>query len=313
MSFATETKNELSRVETEKKHCQLAEIAGFLRVNGSIGLVGMGKFKIVITTDNPAVARHYKKLIKEYFNVDMELLIVEAAALKKGHIYRLTIEPNMRSESILRETGILLVREGNNFISDGIFDGIIRNKCCRKAYLRGIFMGAGTVSDPDKSYHLEFVCHSENLAKDLKKLINTFVDLTAKIVKRKGRYVVYMKNSQYISDTLAIMGAHAKVLAFENVKIKKELLNETIRITNCDNANTDRAVDAAGKQITAIKKLKEKGLFEGLPKKLQEVAELRLENPDMSLTQLGEMLSPPLKKSGVNNRMKRIIDFSNRF
>ena len=313
MSFATETKNELSRVETEKKHCQLTEIAGFLRVNGSIGLVGMGKFKIVITTDNPAVARHYKKLIKEYFNVDMELLIVEAAALKKGHIYRLTIEPNMRSESILRETGILLVREGNNFISDGIFDGIIRNKCCRKAYLRGIFMGAGTVSDPDKSYHLEFVCHSENLAKDLKKLINTFVDLTAKIVKRKGRYVVYMKNSQYISDTLAIMGAHAKVLAFENVKIKKELLNETIRITNCDNANTDRAVDAAGKQITAIKKLKEKGLFEGLPKKLQEVAELRLENPDMSLTQLGEMLSPPLKKSGVNNRMKRIIDFSNRF
>ena len=313
MSFATETKNELSRVETEKKHCQLAEIAGFLRVNGSIGLVGMGKFKIVITTDNPAVARHYKKLIKEYFNVDMELLIVEAAALKKGHTYRLTIEPNMRSESILRETGILLVREGNNFISDGIFDGIIRNKCCRKAYLRGIFMGAGTVSDPDKSYHLEFVCHSENLAKDLKKLINTFVDLTAKIVKRKGRYVVYMKNSQYISDTLAIMGAHAKVLAFENVKIKKELLNETVRITNCDNANTDRAVDAAGKQITAIKKLKEKGLFEGLPKKLQEVAELRLENPDMSLAQLGEMLSPPLKKSGVNNRMKRIIDFSNRF
>lgn len=313
MSFATETKNELSRVETEKKHCQLAEIAGFLRVSGSIGLVGMGKFKIVITTDNPAVARHYKKLIKEYFNVDMELLIVEAAALKKGHIYRLTIEPNMRSESILRETGILLVREGNNFISDGIFDGIIRNKCCRKAYLRGIFMGAGTVSDPDKSYHLEFVCHSENLAKDLKKLINTFVDLTAKIVKRKGRYVVYMKNSQYISDTLAIMGAHAKVLAFENVKIKKELLNETIRITNCDNANTDRAVDAAGKQIAAIKKLKEKGLFEGLPKKLQEVAELRLENPDMSLAQLGEMLSPPLKKSGVNNRMKRIIDFSNRF
>ena len=174
-------------------------------------------------------------------------------------------------------------------------------------------MGAGTVSDPDKSYHLEFVCHSENLAKDLKKLINTFVDLTAKIVKRKGRYVVYMKNSQYISDTLAIMGAHSKVLAFENVKIKKELLNETVRITNCDNANTDRAVDAAGKQITAIKKLKEKGLFEGLPKKLQEVAELRLENPDMSLAQLGEMLSPPLKKSGVNNRMKRIIDFSNRF
>lgn len=313
MSFATETKNELSRVEAEKKHCQLAEIAGFIRVTGSIGLVGMGKFKIVITTDNPAVARHYKKLIKQYFNVETELLIGEAAALKKGHTYVLTIDPDMRSESILRETGILLVREGNNFISDGIFNGIIRNKCCRKAYLRGIFMGAGTISDPDKGYHLEFVCNSENLAKDLKKLINTFVDLSAKVVKRKDRYIVYMKNSQYISDTLAIMGAHSQVLAFENVRIKKELLNETVRITNCDNANTDRAVNAASKQVAAIKKLKEKGLLEGLPRKLQEIAELRLANPDVSLTQLGEMLSPQLKKSGVNNRMKRIIDFSNRF
>ncbi len=308
MSFSTETKNELSRVEPEKKCCQLAEIAGFVRVAGSIRLVGGGKFKIVITTDNPAVARHYKKMIKEYFQVDTELEIGAAAALKKGHTYMLTIDPEMRSESILRETGILLVREGNNYISDGIYDDIVKTKCCRKSYVRGIFMGTGTVNDPEKSYHLEVVCSSEKLARDLKRLINTFEDLSAKIVERKGKYVVYMKNSQYISDTLAIMGAHSQVLKFEDTKIRKELVNETVRITNCDNANTDRALDASQRQIEAIHKIEDKVGLGRLPQKLAELAELRMNNPEASLTQLGEMMDPKLKKSGVNSRMKRIID-----
>ncbi|NLD10548.1 MAG: DNA-binding protein WhiA [Clostridiales bacterium] len=308
MSFSTETKNELSRVEPEKKCCQLAEIAGFIRVAGSIRLVGGGKFKIVITTDNPAVARHYKKLIKEYFQVDTELEIGAAAALKKGHTYMLTIDPEMRSESILRETGILLVREGNNYISDGIYDDIVKTKCCRKSYVRGIFMGTGTVNDPEKSYHLEVVCSSEKLARDLRRLINTFEDLSAKVVERKGKYVVYMKNSQYISDTLAIMGAHSQVLKFEDTKIRKELVNETVRITNCDNANTDRALDASQHQLAAIHKIEEEGGLGRLPQKLAELAELRLSNPEASLTQLGEMMDPKLKKSGVNSRMKRILD-----
>ena len=137
MSFSAETKNELARVEPEKKCCQLAEIAGFVRVSGSIRLAGGGKFKIVITTENPAAARHYKKLIKEYFQVDTELEIGESTSLKKGHTYMLTIGPEMRSEQKLRETGILLVREGNNYISDGIYEDLIKTKCCRKAYLRG--------------------------------------------------------------------------------------------------------------------------------------------------------------------------------
>lgn len=312
MSFSTETKNELSRVEPPKKCCQLAEIAGFIRVSGSIRLAGGGKFKIVITTDNPAVARHYKKLIKEYFQVDTELEIGEAAALKKGHTYMLTIDPEMRSESILRETGILLVREGNNYISDGIYDDIVRTKCCRKAYMRGIFLGAGTVNDPEKSYHLEIVCGSENLARDLKRIINNFEDLSAKVVERKGKYVVYMKNSQYISDTLAIMGAHSQVLKFEDTKIKKELVNEATRITNCDNANTDRALDASQRQIEAIRRIEGHGELGTLPEKLRELALLRLNNPEASLTQLGEMMHPPLKKSGVNNRMKRILEAAER-
>ena len=128
MSFAAEVKNELSRVETEKKCCQLAEIAGFLRVAGSIGLAGLGKFKIIITSENPAVIRHYKKLLSDYFDIDTVLEVGESSSVGKKRAYNITIDAENRSEQILRETGILLVREGNNYISDGIYDGIVKNK-----------------------------------------------------------------------------------------------------------------------------------------------------------------------------------------
>lgn len=312
MSFAAETKNELARIEPEKKCCQLAEIAGFLRVSGSLRLAGGGRFTIVITTENPAVARHYKKLIKEYFQIDTELEVGDSPGPKKGRVYLQTIGPEMRSEQILRETGILMVREGNNYISDGIFDGLIRTKCCKKAYLRGIFMGAGTVNDPSNSYHLEFVCASKTLAADLRKLINSFVDLSAKVVPRKDNYIVYMKNSEYISDTLAIMGASSKVFIFEDVKIKKSFVNNAVRMTNCDNANTDRTLDAAQRQLAAIKKIEAVRGIDWLPEKLRLAARLRLENPEASLLQLAEMMDPPMKKSGINNRFKKIEEIAGR-
>ncbi|MDD6043018.1 MAG: DNA-binding protein WhiA [Eubacteriaceae bacterium] len=312
MSFAAETKNELSRITPEKKCCQLAEIAGFLRVSGSLRLAGGGKFKIVVSTENPAVARHYKKLIKEYFSVDTELEIGEAQGPKKGHVYMLTINPDMRSEQILRETGVLLVKEGNNFISDGIFSTLIRSKCCKKSYLRGMFMGAGTLNDPSKGYHLELVCASKILANDCKKMINSFVDLNAKVVKRKDKYVVYLKSSENICDVLSIMGANGQRLKFEEVIINKELVNNTVRITNCDNANTDRTLDASAKQIENIRKIEKVKGLDFLPEKLRTAAELRLEYPEASLTQLGEMMDPPMKKSGINNRFRKIEEIASK-
>lgn len=312
MSFSSETKNELARIDNKKKCCQLAEISGFFRMTGSILLVGNGRFKIIISTENPAVARHYKKMIQDYFKIDTELVIGESNSIRKGYNYMISIDPNMNSDSILRETGILLVREGNNYISDGIYGGIVKTKCCRKAYLRGCFLGSGSVTAPGKGYHLEFTCDSKIMAADLRKLINNFVDMNAKISERKGKYVVYMKNSQHIRDMLAIIGAHSKVLEYDNVIIQKDLVNQATRLTNCDNANTDRTLDASQKQIIAIKKIIEIGGIDSLTPKLKELAELRINNPEASLSQLGEMMSPPLKKSGVNNRMKRIIDFSER-
>ena len=315
MSFASETKNELARIEPEKKCCMLAEISGFLRVAGSIGLVGFGKFKIIITTDNPAVARHYKKLIQDYFGIETKLEIGEGKAVGKNRSsrkfsYSITIDADNRSEQILRETGILLVREGNNYISDGIYSGIVRTKCCKKAYLRGVFMGAGTMSDPEKGYDLEFVLETATMAADLKKLINSFVDLSCKVTERRGKHVVYMKKADYISDMLAIMGASSQVFSMEETRIKKEMVGSARRMSNCDSANMDRSIEASMKHIEAIKKIqKTKGLA-SLPETLREAAELRLENPDVSLTALGEMCEPSVKKAAISKRLKKIEEIA---
>ena len=317
MSFASETKNELARIEPEKKCCMLAEISGFLRVAGSIGLVGFGKFKIIVTTDNPAVARHYKKLIQDYFGIETKLEIGEGKAIGKSRSskkfsYSITIDADNRSEQILRETGILLVREGNNYISDGIYSGIVRTKCCKKAYLRWVFMGAGTMSDPEKSYDLEFVLDSANMASDLKKLINSFVDLSCKVTERRGKHVVYMKKADYISDMLAIMGASSQVFSMEETRIKKEMVGSARRMSNCDSANMDRSIEASMKHIEAIKKIQNTKGLASLPDNLREAAELRIEHPDISIAALGELCNPPLKKSGINKRLMKIEEIASK-
>lgn len=310
MSFSVDTKNELARLEQEKKCCMLAEIAGFVRMCGSIRLVGGGKFTIIITTENPAAARHFKKIIKDYFDVDANLEISQSTTLKKGHVYLLTIGPEERSEQILRETGILMVKEGMNFISDGIYDGLIKTKCCRKSYLRGVFLGSGTISDPEKGYHMEFVCSTQTLSNDVKKLINSFVGLHAKQVKRKKSYVVYVKESEQIVDILNILKAHGQLLRFEDTRIMKEMRNKTNRINNCDSANLDKTLNASEKQVEAIRKIEGKKGLDSLNDKLKEVALLRLDHPDATLQELADMMEPPLKKSGMNHRLKKIEEIA---
>lgn len=312
MSFSMDTKNELAHIVPEKKCCMLAEIAGFIRMCGSIRLAGGGKFRIITMTENPAVARHYKKMIKAYFGVDTELEVGAGNTLTKGRAYFLTIGPQELSEQILRETGILMVKEGMNYISDGIYDGLIRTKCCRKAYLRGLFLAGGTITDPEKAYHIEFSCASQNLAADVRKLINSFVDLHAKISPRKKNYAVYVKEAEQIIDILAIMGAHSQIFSFEDVRITKEIRNKANRINNCDNANIDKTLQAAEKQLAWIRKIQEKKGLRFLPDKLYDAAVLRLDNPEATLQELADMMDPPMKKSGINNRFRKIEEIASK-
>jgi len=288
----------------------LAEIAGFIRMCGSVKLAGGGKVSVIIATESPAIARRYKKLIKAYFNINSDLEIGQGEGPRKNRAYILKISHEERSEQLLRETGILMVREGLNCISDGIYSELIKTKCCRKAYLRGAFLGSGTISDPMKGYHIEFVCATPVLAANLKKLINGFVDLTAKTAPRKKNYIVYVKESGQITDILNIMGAHSHLLVFEDVKIKKELRNKANRIYNCDSANVDRTINAAARQIDCIKKVESERGLKSLPGKLYDIALLRLEHPEASLAELAELAIPPMKKSGINNRLKKIEEIA---
>lgn len=311
MSFSSEVKGELARLDITKKCCMLAEIAGFLRVSSSIRLAGGGKFSILASTENAAIARHYKKLIEDYFNNDVALGVGDSQkpgkSRSKGHNrYYLIIEPDEKSSQILRETGMMLVREGNDYFSDGVYAPIVKSKCCKKSFVRGLFLGCGTMSDPRKAYHLELVFSSEQLANDVKKLVGTFVDLSANIAKRKESYIVYMKKSQYISDMLGILGADDAVLEFEDIRLHKSLLTETQRMMNCDSANMDRALSASEQQIAWIKAIDESIGLDAISPTLREVAEIRLSEPEASLTEIGEALTPPIKKPAVSKRFAKI-------
>ena len=280
------------------------------------------------TTENAAIARHYKKLIRDYFSSNARLAVGDSQmpGASSRNRYYLNISPEQKSMQILRETGMMLIRAGDDYFSDGIYQPIVRSKCCRKAYIRGMFLSCGTMSDPKKSYHLEFVLDKEQTANDLKKLIGTFVDLSANITRRGDSYIVYIKKAQYISDILGIMGADSAVLEFENIRIRKSLHGDVQRMINCDNANVDRALLAAEEQRGWIRKIAERELgrtgspeeladtgsvfwtdgLRHLPAPLKEVAFLRLYKPDASLADIGETLVPPIGKAAVSKRFARI-------
>ena len=325
MSFSSDVKGELARIENTKKCDMLAEIAGFLRVSSSIRLAGGGKLGIVASTENAAIARHFKKLIKEYFKSNASLEVGDSqmpgASRKKGrNRYYLNISPEEKSMQILRETGMMLIREGDDYFSDGIYPPVIKSKCCKKAYLRGMFLSCGTISDPRKSYHLEFVLDKEQSANDLRKLIGSFVDLSANITRRGDSYIVYVKRASYISDILGIMGADDAMLEFENIRISKSLHGDVQRMINCDNANVDRTVSAAEEQREWINKIIRAELgrepapdmsdaaagLRHLQPQLREVALLRIQRPDASLTEIGEALTPKVGKAAVSKRFARI-------
>ncbi len=331
MSFSSDVKGELARLENKKQCCKLAETAGFLRVSSSIRLAGGGKLGIVATTENAAIARHYKKMIKDYFGSNARLKVGDSQMpgtnrRKSRNRYYLDISPEQKSMQILRETGMMLIRAGDDYFSDGIYQPIVKSKCCRKAYLRGMFLSCGTISDPRKGYHLEFVLDKEQTANDLKKLIGTFVDLSANISRRGDSHIVYIKKAQYISDLLGIMGADNAVLEFENIRISRSLHGDVQRMLNCDTANVDRTLAAAEEQRGWIRAIAEKELgragtpeeiadtgssfwtdgLRHLSPQLKEVVFLRLYKPDASLADIGESLVPPIGKAAVSKRFAKV-------
>jgi len=290
----------------DRKCCQLAEITGFLRCAGSITFDNRMRMGVKVVTDSPAVARLFVNLAKEYFGTRSQLSIGDNPSPSKNHLYELSLTPDMNAEAVLRETGMLGIREGSNYLTDGFDQNIIKKRCCKKAALRGIFLAAGAISDPVKGYHFEIACQSEILAKDVQKLINSF-GLKAKIVVRRERHVVYLKDAEQIQDFLNIIGATGQMLAFQDVRMTKELVNNANRASNCENANIERTVSAAQKQLDAISIIQSTRGIESLPDKLYEAAKMRLAHPELSLSEMGELADPPITKSGMNHRFEKIF------
>lgn len=308
MSFTSDVKKELTTVVANKKCCQLAEIAGFLRFAGSVTM-GRGGFGIKLKTDSPAVARLYVQMIKEYFGAKSAITVLEPDKLQKNRQYELQITTEMNSEAILREAGILVVKEGSNIIDQHISNEITKRRCCKKAILRGAFLGAGSISDPTKSYHLELSCESTDVALDIMKIINSF-GLKAKIVERRNRQVIYIKDGEQIEDFLTIIGATTNLFKFQNVRITKGVRNNTNRAINCVTANTDKAVLAAQKQIADIRYIESVKSLDYLNPKLRVTAKTRLENPDLPLEELKELFEPPISKSGLNHRLSKLSEIA---
>lgn len=311
MSFSADTKSELSRIENGKKSVDIAELSAIIRLSGTIQLVGNMQISLKISTELNVVARRVFKLLKEHFDINTSITVNKNQMLKRNNSYVLTVTPEMGASKLLVDLGIL-ENERSFFTRNDIASTIVKEPEEANAYIRGAFLGSGSISDPEKNYHMEFVVNSEDYANELMELINS-MGFNSKIVMRKNYYVVYLKESEQISDLLTILGASNAVLSLQNAKIVKEMRNKVNRIVNCETANLSKTVDAAVRQVECILIIQKTIGISKLPKNLQELAMLRLEYEDMSLKQLGEMLHPPIGKSGVNHRFKKIEEIAEKY
>lgn len=303
MSFSSKAKNELVRKMCEDECCQMAEVSALLRMSGTLQLAGLNKINISVATENPAIARLIFKLFKQAFEANTEVRVRKNKTLKKTNTYVIKIS---NATSILNDLGIVSFENDRFAIEYGLPYKLLEKECCKRAYLRGAFLGGGSVSDPEKAYHLELVTHNEEYSTALLELINDNYGLNGKIINRKNNFVIYLKEGNHIVDLLNIIGAHNALMKFENVRILKQMRNNVNRIVNCETANLSKTVEASIRQINNIQYIINTMGLKALPNNLREIAELRMEFKNASLKELGEMLSPVVGKSGVNHRLRKI-------
>ena len=308
--FINDLKQELAHSINDKSCCMLAEIAGFLRFSGSIIFKQRPNISVAMRAPSFAAARHYKMLIKAYFGIDVNMMDAGMLDVEKKGIVMLELKDSDVSKQLLRETGLLKVKQGRDTVVSGIDSEIVKQKCCKKAYLRGAFLAAGSMVDPGKSYLLEFKANGLALAEDLLKLLKSAFKFSARVRKRGEHYIVYMKRFLDIRDLLAIMGATESLIKMEDVSMKKDLMNNANRLKNCDSANIDKTIAAAYNELTAINALKARGLYDGLSVPLKSAADARLSHPEASLSELAGVMDPPTKKQTLASRFRKIKQLS---
>lgn len=283
MSFSAEVKEELAKHISPARHCQMAELSAMLHYAGQYGLMEDGTLTIGFQSENEAVLRKGFTLLKKAYNIDT---VIGVKGQKKAD---------------------LLAIMGD--LSGPADTSLLKQACCRRAFIRGAFLSCGSISDPTKGYHLEFVCNNRTQAEQLQEIIGQF-DIEAKIVCRKKYFVVYVKEGAGIVELLNIMEAHVALMNLENLRILKEMRNSINRRVNCEAANIQKTVQASTRQVEDIIYLRDYYGFYRLPDNLREMAEVRLAYPEAALKELGEYLSPPVGKSGVNHRLRKLSELA---
>lgn len=305
MSFSSAVKKELSQTQNMPTCCTHAMAYGMLLFGRSFNIRS-----ISIMTEHECVAQKYAELIYKTATVKAPIHISEAEKYSINILDKKEIETVLSEFSTNGKESIVRINRGNLLNENESDESEILN-CCNSAFLRGAFLACGTISDPNKSYHLEFVVPFKTLSLDLLKMLTEY-NINAKHMVRRGVNVIYVKESESIEDLLNIMGATLSAFEIMNIKIYKDIRNVTNRQTNFSFANISRTVTAAGEQTDSIIKLQKNGGFQYLPQELQDFAKVRIENPEASLRELGEMFDPPLSRSAVNYRLKKILAFSHK-
>lgn len=301
MSFATDAKSEIMRAPCEQESAVRCEMNAAFLLAGSISFKGAGRYLLSMSSESAAVARYCFTQVRRLSEIKPEIQTVRSSQLGDHTRYKLELS-EADSALLLDELGLL---DPAAFLRIRREPPILNGEAEQVAWLRGAFLATGWVAAPEKAYNVEFALSGEDHAEYTARLLND-MEIRAGASPRKSQTVVYVKDFEGVSRLLALMGAFNAYMTCENIRIVKQLHNGVNRQLNCDESNTDKTVKAAENQIRDINFLRERGILQSLPRTLQQMAEARVNNPDANLTELGELLDPPIGKSGVNNRLRRL-------
>lgn len=306
MPFAAAVREEMSQIEPVCESCNKATLSALVRIDGTIYLSGAGKYRIEIATDFAKVGYFLIDQLHSVYKLQTSTSF-RRSVLHHTQNYQIDVPYQDGIEFMLHDLGIL---DENNSIIRGVSPKIVPNKCCKLSYLRGVYMGSGFISEPKSSFHFEASVNSEDMADDIVSLMKEF-QINARVVKRRNSWMIYMKSGEEITNFLAAVGAHKSALDLEEIRVVKSIRNNINRTVNAEIANQNRASEASYEQLKNIsivlKKYKD---MEGLPPAIVEFISLRASNPDASLKELGEMCDPPISKSAINHRARRLEELA---
>ncbi|MCD8222853.1 MAG: DNA-binding protein WhiA [Clostridiales bacterium] len=305
MSFSSDVKEELSGKISPARHCRIAETAAMISLCGRLQRGGEDGAGFKVQTENLSVARKYFTLLRKTFNIEVDISIRQSSGNHQNRTYAIGIPGRRDAERVLESCKLPALEESGPEALAPVQSVVTQNLCCKRAFLRGAFLAAGSISDPKRFYHFEIACLSGDKAEQIRDLMLSF-DLEPRIVRRKKYDVVYIKEGDQIVDILNVMEAPMSLMQLENIRILKEMRGSVNRKVNCETANINKTVSAAVRQMEDIRYIQDTVGIGSLPDNLREIAQLRLQYPEATLKELGDALNPPVGKSGVNHRLRKL-------